>query len=440
MPGSRVLIAAFAAVLLLVACSSGGTPEAGTPSPVPSATEPPTPTAAPRAVESTTSVTVSGISVGRATTGAELRVDQGHEVCSARLSVHGSSLPGDTALQLRWTGDDEPLAQFKTGADGTFHRRLGNVFPEGCGPGSTYELSATSGQGEVLVSVEIRAPEGLRSRIAVMPEAGGCGGGEIVIVASGLRPRRPIVIRSRPYAAEGVSTETTVVTLDADRFGAASSGPIASPWNCDGGPVELSASVGGDVPSAPWTTRPYIVDVNDWDPIPGLPVHAPEVRTGVAAVDRAIELVAARDAVALAGLAVASPLPCASGDYSPPCPDGASPGSGVDVFSFGACHGEFVLEDQMPAGVAPLFTRWLGVPDRTGTIPLPLRLHSIARVEATAVEDSAYLLIFAFPDGSMRQLPLRSDGRVPTLSLGCSGPLPLSVYSTTGVDWLLPPP
>jgi hypothetical protein len=103
------------------------------------------------------------------------------------------------------------------------------------------------------------------------------------------------------------------------------------------------------------------------------------------------------------------------------------------------CHGDFVPEEELPAGVASLFRRWLGVPDRTGTLVLPLRLHSIEQFE-DANDQRAYLINFAFPDGSMRQLPLRSDGAIRTLSLGCFERLQLSQYSTTGVDWLLPPP
>jgi hypothetical protein len=260
MPGPRVLIAFMAAVSLLAAgCSSGATPAAVSPSasPAPRPTEPPVPTATARDAVSTTTVSEGGIRVGRATSGAELRVDQGSYGCAPRIFVRGSSLPSNANVQLRWDVDDTPLAEVTTSSDGTFVVWLEDAYPGDCGPGSAYVLSATTSGGVILVSAELPVPEFFRARLAVRPAAGGCG--EVVIGVFNMRPRRPVVIHARRYRAEDGAAQV-IATLEADRDGNAASDSIVNPWPCDGGPVELSASVGGDLRSAPWVTRPYLVD------------------------------------------------------------------------------------------------------------------------------------------------------------------------------------
>src|SRR5690606_12961650 len=77
------------------------------------------------------------------------------------------------------------------------------------------------------------------------------------------------------------------------------------------------------------------------DALPEVPaaVHPPGTRTGEPAVDRVIEAVLARDAAALASLAVLEARLCGgrdTGDF--PCAEGVEPGTPVEVFTFSACH------------------------------------------------------------------------------------------------------
>ena len=72
------------------------------------------------------------------------------------------------------------------------------------------------------------------------------------------------------------------------------------------------------------------------------PAHLPGTRTGVATVDRVLDLLDDGDAAGLIALAPASPVPCVQpGQFDGPvCPDGTEPGTPVDAFTSLTCHGE----------------------------------------------------------------------------------------------------
>ena len=240
-------------------------------------------------------------------------------------------------------------------------------------------------------------PDTFSTRLTITPPAGGCG--EIVIGVGGMRPNWPVVVHARPYNAIDSAASTVIVSMVANRSGSATSDLLATAWTCDSGPLQISASVEGDPPSRPWATRPYIVDVNEFDPIPGLRVHPLATRTGVAEVDRALELVITGDVEVLAVLAVVAPQPCVreSGVFGVPCPDGADAATAVEVFAYGTCSGDFVYPEQLRTP----FVRFLGLTTGNQTVALPLRIHSIEQIIPTpAVDEAAYVLHFAFAVGS----------------------------------------
>ncbi len=264
MSGPRVLSAVVLALLLAAACSSGDAPEGPQPSP-----DGPASSASPTGL----------VPQAEASTDAELTMSQNGRGCGHPLFVRGVSLPGDARLQLRWAGSESPGTEVITNATGSFHLWI-DAFPPDCGPGSAYQLSVTEPDGSTLASVGVRMPDTFPTGLMITPPAGGCG--EIVISVSGMRPNWPVVVHARPYnAIHDSAASTVIVSMVANRNGAARSEPLATAWTCDSGPLQISASVEGDPPTRPWVTRPYIVDVNEFDPIPGLRLHPLATRTGV---------------------------------------------------------------------------------------------------------------------------------------------------------------
>jgi hypothetical protein len=163
------------------------------------------------------------------------------------------------------------------------------------------------------------------------------------------------------------------------------------------------------------------------------------VRSGVEVVDHAIELVTTGDAEGLAALAVLESRPCVLSADHPEviCPDGVEAGTSVEAFAYANCSGEFVHQDLL---LVP-FEGFLSLSNAGKTVAVPLRLYSVEQiVPAPATDRGAYVLHFAFPDGAARHLPLRADGRIPTLSLGCFNADPIERHATTEHEWLLPPP
>ncbi len=158
----------------------------------------------------------------------------------------------------------------------------------------------------------------------------------------------------------------------------------------------------------------------------------------MAAVDRVLELVHARDDTGLTALASLRRVECLDqAPYAFPCPS-ADEGTSFDAFNFSRCHGEWATADNLQQTLLDFLTQprgpYFGVP-----ILGPLRLHSVAGPVDDNARFLAYKIEFAFPDGRARSLELSSDGRVSSVRFGCAeGNEPLGELGT-GHEWLLPP-
>jgi hypothetical protein len=163
------------------------------------------------------------------------------------------------------------------------------------------------------------------------------------------------------------------------------------------------------------------------------PLFPPETRTGVPAVDRAIEAVTTADFPTLESLVFTYDQPCGQppvfvvGHDNPdqwPCDDPNA--DAVRLFHVSLCEGE-----RQPVATLPAWIRGFFDPVHQSyappALPDPQPLALYAALDAPSTDGTRYRVIFAFePGGVPRTLSLDAEGRIRVLGFGC-GPDPVAI-------------
>lgn len=123
--------------------------------------------------------------------------------------------------------------------------------------------------------------------------------------------------------------------------------------------IGLITSESGCSPEAIYPPARYVVP----PPVNGLAGLDPTRRSGIASIDAILDAAAARDEAAMTGLISYRQVACGDASGAPPgagppaCPQGAAPGTPVDILPVIICHGGHFTRDQAPKGLIEMITR-----------------------------------------------------------------------------------
>ena len=155
------------------------------------------------------------------------------------------------------------------------------------------------------------------------------------------------------------------------------------------------------------------------------PAHLPGTRTGVATVDRVLDLLDDGDAAGLIALAPASPVPCVQpGQFDGPvCPDGTEPGTPVDAFTSLTCHGEH----------DPTAERAIGALVRGNPSPVEVfAVYALSSDDRLGFEETEFLIVLS----SAGAAAVDAEGLIAFTLRSCG---PETLLPSSESTFLLPP-
>ena len=178
------------------------------------------------------------------------------------------------------------------------------------------------------------------------------------------------------------------------------------------------------------------------DPSTTGPTHPVDLRTGVAAVDEAINVVLSRDPARVQALIRLQSLGCTTrlGLGGPPaCPEGVAEGTPIDRLPISNCEGGGVLREHVGWAVE----RWLAAAPG-GEPAQVLGTYAVVRAHgqsSTIFGGAAYGVVFSDEGGAGRLAWVAGDGGITGLTTGCGPTSPGRMMRSGGAppDFLLGP-
>lgn len=160
-------------------------------------------------------------------------------------------------------------------------------------------------------------------------------------------------------------------------------------------------------------------------------LHGPGIRSGIPAVDAAIEAAVTQDVEALGGLLAMSEVPCTTQVHGmtglPVCPEGVSDGTPVEVFPLASCNLSYADSlERAQRAVERTFSR-------------PLFVYAVYRLDGQDEVSSKYAVSLAegLDDEKAPLLFLDDSGAIVKVHTGCGRPG--TAVSDEGAEFVIAP-